>query len=215
MAFDVFETIESFDSVSLVWGIRLIPDQADHMVSLAKTIEADQLVDYSVTQEPFPFIRLYEAIIPEHNLNKAETYFQALSTSIGNLTIQWGTLEETENQVILWTQEDDYLQAVQLSIMTAMNPLREGKWEEKYSITHLDMIERDSVRTWGWSRGADLHPFVVIVQGSKKIDVAHLGIEWPYRKMHVAHLFMAKKLHHRIDTTLVEIIPSNSLKLKG
>ena len=172
------------DLITLTWGIRLDQAQEHKAIKILDQIRENQLLTNHSTN--FPYIHLFEASVPSQYQSEIDEMFKKTVHLEDSFTTEWGEVEVTRNEIILWTEVNESLQKLQLIITSNVNNLNLGN-----------------------PFASDLKPFVSLCKSSLPLDLNKIDIEWPFHNFHVREIFIAnreddKTLTIRHQSTLQE-----------
>lgn len=162
-------------------GLLLPEDQSLELIALNRHIdEANELGFRLDASTHPPYLRLYEAVMPEENILLANEYVTELASNMIPFKTKWGALELTHNYVILWAENNQIIDTFHRAVLEKMNILREGHYKHHYAKT-MDTLtpqESQSLAKWGSPWADPFLPHVVIAKGLTNIDIEHIQLQW-------------------------------------
>lgn len=198
---DFFDEILSPGRVGRIYtiGLLLPQEQSDAAIMLSNEVKKKYEVEYTLdTNVRPPFVRLYETVFPEGNKQKIINTVINISKESSPIEMNWGSFETETHNVIMWGELNEYLYNFHKKVLTALNPLREGYFKQKYSNdTLLPPQEEESLIKWGSRWAQNYIPHMVIAKSKNKFKVGQLlDLDWGYRKCILSGMLIGEKIPH-------------------
>lgn len=175
------------DGVIFTCGLLLSPEQQSAAIALSHEVAASNphSLKYKLDIEKHPpYVRLYETVIPEKNIEKAVLNLKQITRESEDLPIAWGQLESTKHFVAIWGENNVLLKDFQTKVLTDLNPLREGYYKEKYIEDLQEHVltaeEEESFKKWGSPWADPYVPHVIVAKATPEFDHLTPQLEWKY-----------------------------------
>ena len=172
------------DGKIISFGFLLEEQQENTIIRVSEYIGKKESVRYihdHTTRQPF--IRLYEGLFPEKNIDQVYAATRKQVTTTFPIKLKWAEIEETQVYVILWGELNTEIRVLQLSLLKEINSLREGYYKEKYH--RMDRYSRNyeynSVKKWGWPYVTQYEPYLVIARAKSRFNLKKFEVEWNYK----------------------------------
>ena len=92
---DIFEALSAdYENAKIMaCGLVLPPEQQAEAIDLSRTVAAKFPLEYVLDdRQHLPFLRLYETVFPDHNVDKVVNAVKNLAVDMSPLPMQWGSL---------------------------------------------------------------------------------------------------------------------------
>lgn len=181
-------------------GLTLPQDQRDAAIALSKEISKKYNVEYVLdVQGRPPFVRLYETVFPQENVQKVIDAVKSIAQESPPLNMKWGALETAVHNIIMWGELSEQLDIFHKKVLSAINPLRDGYFKQKYSNDSQFVFkeDEDSLMKWGSRWAQNYIPHMIVAKSKNKFVVGKLlELEWEYRRCKLPEMLVGEKIPH-------------------
>lgn len=187
-------------------ALLLPEEQSMHAIHLSKQICADQscsnVLDSHINP---PRIRLYETVFPADQIDTIGDEMRAICARQLPLHIHWREVEETKHFISIWCELTDQLQQFQKNILKNIEPLRQGYYKEKYSLSQsgLTAEEKKSLKVWGSPWAEPYDPHLLLAKSNSGFLNPSVDIDWEFHSSVFSQVIVAVKQEHTLKASLI------------
>lgn len=184
------------DERLFVCGLALPEDQEQRAIEISNEVVETQSLKFKLDLKKHPpYIRVYEAVLPSYNVLKATARIQKLCDEMPSFFVNWGQLEHSQEFIALWAEKNEALSAFHDAIVEVINPLREGRFKQKYTSSEYPLTaeERQSIQEYGSPWAKNYIPHMILAKAKEKFLGNIPSIEWGYKRCHLLGVIIGVK----------------------
>lgn len=178
-------------------GLLLSPEQEEHAIKINQQIAEKNKggLKFVLDKEKHPpYVRLYEVVLPKHNVETAVDRMRKLAEKMPQFDLHWAQVEETENFVAIWGHADESIKLFQETVLLELDSLREGFFKEKY-IKEIDQqkfteAEKKSFIKWGSPWAEPYIPHMILAKSKSVFNVNAYIPVWEFKSCTLSGLFV-------------------------